>query len=605
MKSDRLLRLLQLLMVLSLPVALVMGNVRLVTSHWFTRLEYGKAGFPPDPYGMSASERVRLAGVCVDYLATGAPLSLLAGLRLEDGSPAFNARELRHMADVQFVYQRLMVSGVIAAAILVCGAVVLGVRERSLKGIASAVWGGCLLTIGLLVVLGAYMLLAWDSFFTAFHRLFFEGDSWLFLHSDTLIRLFPMPFWVDVAVTVVALLIGELVILGVLYLVWKRGAGRHVTLLLLLLLASGCVARKPIPVGFVGELTGHSADLGVHGRNGVLLAVEQINAGGGLAGHPIELLVRDNKGTSEGTRAALRELIDADVAAIIGPMTSTQSEVAIPLAEEAGVVLISPTAASPELSGRNDCFLRLNQTSSAEARLLAWRVYQQLGLTSMAIIYDVDNLSYTHTFWTVFSDAYRSQGGRITGVVGFSSTASPDFVPLLAGLRAQNPEGLLIIASALDTALIAQRARIVRWTLPVFGSYWAYTETLLQNGGQAVEGIEMVVSVDMDSRSPAYLDFRARYQERFGTTPPFAAVHSYETMSVLAAALEKVGYGGAWSRGRREQLRRALLETRDFPGLTGLISLDEYGDTTRTQFLVTVRDGRFVKLATFEPGEGQ
>ncbi len=605
MKNNRWLRLLQLLMILSLPVALVMGNIRLVTAHWFTRLEYGKANFPPDPYGMSASERVRLAGVCVDYLATGAPLSLLAGLRLEDGSPAFNARELRHMADVQFVYQRLMALGIVAGVILVCSAVVLGVRERSLKGIASAVLGGCLLTVGLLVALGAYMLLAWDSFFTAFHRLFFEGDSWLFLHSDTLIRLFPMPFWVDVAVTIVALLIGELLILGALYLVWKRRLGRYSVLMLLLLLASGCTARRPILVGFVGEITGHSADLGVQGRNGVLLAVEQINARGGIAGHPIELLIRDNRGTSEGTRAAVREMIDAGVVAIIGPMTSTQSEVAIPLAGEAGMVLISPTAASPDLSGRDDCFLRLNQPSSAEARLLARRIYQQLGLASMAIIYDVDNLSYTHTFWTVFSDAYRSQGGRITDVVGFSSTASPDFVPLLAGLRVQNPEGLLIIASALDTALIAQRARIIKWTLPIFGSYWAYTETLLQNGGRAVEGIEIVVGFDMDSRSPAYLDFRARYQERLGTIPTFAAAHSYETMSVLAVALEKVGNGGAWSRARREQLRQVLLETRDFPGLTGLISLDEYGDTTRTQFLVTVRDGQFVTLATFEPEEKQ
>ncbi|MCX7682261.1 MAG: TIGR01906 family membrane protein [Anaerolineae bacterium] len=599
-------RLVQWLMIVSLPVALVALNTRLVTGHWFTHWEYGKANFPSDPYGMSTSERIRLANVCVDYLATGAPLSLLAELRLEDGTPAFNARELRHMADVQFVYQRLMAAGVIALAVLVGGAVLLWIRERSLSGTAAALLGGCLLTLGLLAAIGAYMLLAWDSFFTAFHRLFFEGDSWLFLHSDTLIRLFPMPFWVDVAIVIVALLVGELILIAVPSLIWTRRGGGPVVaagLIIVLLLASGCAGRRPIRVGFAGELTGHQSDLGVAGRNGVLLAVETINAGGGIAGRPIELLVRDNYGTREGARAATRELIEAGVVAIIGPMTSTQSEAAIPVAEKAGVVILSPTAATPELSRRDDHFLRLNTPSIGEARLLARHIYQQRGLRRMAGIYDTDNAAYTYSYWRAFADAYRALGGEITDGLGFPSSKRPDFAPLLATLRTGNPEGLLIIASALDTALIAQRARLEGWEIPLFGCYWAYTEVLLYNGGRAVEGMELVVSFDMNSSAPAFQDFCTRYQARFGHPPTFPAALSYETMLVLAAALDKIDGRGTWSAEQRERLRQALLETRDFPGLTGPISLNEYGDTARTQFLVAIRDGQFVRLTAFEPGE--
>lgn len=604
--SKHWLRLVQLLMVLSLPVALVALNIRLVTGYWFTHREYNKANFPPDPYGMSTLERTRLANVCVDYLATGAPLSLLAELRLEDGSPAFNARELRHMADVQFVYRRLMAAGIVAAVVLVCGAALLWAVERSPRSVVSAALGGCLFTLGLLAAIGAYMLLAWDSFFTAFHRLFFEGDTWLFLYSDTLIRLFPMPFWVDVAIAIVALLICELLLIAVPCLIWTRRRSGHVMasmLIIVVLLASGCAVHRPIRVGFAGELTGHQSDLGVYGRNGVLLAVETINANGGISGHPIELVIRDNQGTREGARSATEELIEANVVAIIGPMTSTQSKAALPVAEKAGVVLLSPTAATPELSGQDDHFLRLNAASIGEARLLARHVYQSLGPASIAGIYDTDNPSYTYTFWNTFADTYRGLGGQIAGEVGFPSSEQPDYVPLLATLSTGKPEGLLIIASALDTALIAQRVRIEGWKIPLFGSYWAYTDLLLQNGGRAVEGMELVVSFDMSSQSPAFRDFCARYQARFGQMPAFSAALSYETMLVLAAALERVDGRGAWSAERREQLRQALLETRDFPGLTGPISLDEYGDTTRTQFLVTIRDSQFVTLRAFEPGE--
>ena len=218
-------RLVQLLVVLAVPVFLLVVDLRIVTGHWFVRWEYGKADFPPDPFGLSTAERTHLAEVSVDYLATNASLSLLGDLRLPDDGddePAFNARELQHMADVQVVYNGLTVAGIVAALVLVGGIAALCASSHTRGRVPAALLGGGLLTLGLLGAVGAYMALSWREFFTTFHRIFFEGDSWTFPYSDTLIRLFPMRFWMDVAATVVGLLVAEALALAAVGWLWLR-----------------------------------------------------------------------------------------------------------------------------------------------------------------------------------------------------------------------------------------------------------------------------------------------------------------------------------------------------------------------------------------------
>ena len=215
-------RLIQFLLVLALPVVLLVVDVRIVTGHWFVRWEYGKADFPPDPYGLSTAERIPLAQVCVDYLATDGDISLLGDLRLPDGEPAFNQRELRHMFDVQVVYGHLMTACIIAALVLAGGIAALLASDRTRQCAPTALLRGSALTLGLLGAVSAYMVLSWGEFFTTFHRIFFEGGTWMFEYSDTLIRLFPMRFWMDVAVVIVGLLVVEAIVVGGVGWVWLR-----------------------------------------------------------------------------------------------------------------------------------------------------------------------------------------------------------------------------------------------------------------------------------------------------------------------------------------------------------------------------------------------
>jgi len=364
---------------------------------------------------------------------------------------------------------------------------------------------------------------------------------------------------------------------------------------------SGCQGQAPIRVGFVGELSGRQSDLGVHERDAAQLAVDDVNARGGVTGRKIELVVRDDKGTPQGAQAADRELIDAGVVAIIGHATSGQTMAGLPVTAEAGVVLLSPSATTPDLSGLDDLFFRVVPTHLDQAQILARHVHENRGIEHIAIVFDTDNAAYSQSYRDAFAAVFQALGGQVTGEVSYSAAEEPDFEPLVTQLQAatarlssrRSPDGLLIVAPALDTALIAQQTRLLDWEPALFASAWAQTEVLIQNGGRAVEGLETAIVFDVHSQAPAYRDFQARYQARFGRLPTFAAGEAYEAVRVLAAALEKTG-------GQAEGLPQALAQIRNFQGLIGNLSLDEYGDASRTHFLVAVRDGQFITLEALE-----
>ncbi|HEY75596.1 MAG TPA: TIGR01906 family membrane protein [Thermoflexia bacterium] len=214
------------LIVLTLPLVFLAVSLRAVTGHWLVRWEYGKPDFPPDPYGLTTDERIRLASVCVDYLTTGAGIDLLADLRLSGGEAAFNERELAHMVDVKRVFWSILWAGVVAGAVVVGGTAALAARPATHPRAPTALMGGSILTLAILVGVGGLMLTQWNVFFTGFHELLFPPGSWTFPTSDTLIRLFPERFWMDVGMTVVGMIVVQAVIVGVGAFLWQRSERR-------------------------------------------------------------------------------------------------------------------------------------------------------------------------------------------------------------------------------------------------------------------------------------------------------------------------------------------------------------------------------------------
>lgn len=368
-------------------------------------------------------------------------------------------------------------------------------------------------------------------------------------------------------------------------------------LLMLEVLLSGCALSRPIQIGFVGELSGRDAVLGVQARNGAQMAVDEINERGGIAGHTLEMLVYDNAGKVETLLSADQELIERKVVAITGHTTSWESIAALDLLEKEGMILFSPSTSTPALSQKSDNFYRLIPSSVAQSYPLAEYLANHLNVHRAAVLFEADNAAFTQTYADAFIQHFNELGGQITVRSSYSSSANPDFAQIITHLRsAGQADALLLVTSSAETALLAQQVRLQDWDVQLATSNWAYTGELLQNGGRAVEGILITSQFNSNCQNQHYLDFKSKYQDKYGQAPAFVAVISYETIQVLASALEQ-------TNGRREGLGEALLKTGRYQGLCDEIIMDSYGDVQRTLYLVTVKGGAFDVIEEFPPGQ--
>ncbi len=208
------------LVIIAVPLVLIMGAVRFFTLPWYIDWEYNRAGFPEDPLGMSDAERLRLANACIRFLNAPHNRGILQSLRFDDGTTVFIDRELDHMDDVKIVYDR-MTSLVGFIFLLALGTSVLVIRSGNTLEVYRALSMGGLVTLGLLLVVGIWMLSGFDAFFTAFHGLFFTENTWVFAYTDALIRLFPLRLWQDAGMSIAVLVAAIAAVLSGLG--WFRG----------------------------------------------------------------------------------------------------------------------------------------------------------------------------------------------------------------------------------------------------------------------------------------------------------------------------------------------------------------------------------------------
>jgi len=192
----KLLKVINGLAVILVPVILVLVAVRILLSPLFIQVEYRLPGFPPDSYGFTLEDRMYWGNISRVYLLNREGIEYLADQQLDANTPLYNQRELQHMLDVKVVVRGAMWALGIAV-LLEVGIWYLNQRSKNVQGYRQAVSTGGWLTTLLIVSVLVYLAFNFNSLFTNFHRIFFEGDSWLFQYSDTLIRLFPLPFWRD------------------------------------------------------------------------------------------------------------------------------------------------------------------------------------------------------------------------------------------------------------------------------------------------------------------------------------------------------------------------------------------------------------------------
>lgn len=359
--------------------------------------------------------------------------------------------------------------------------------------------------------------------------------------------------------------------------------------LILILALSGCKPAEPLRVGFVGGISGRGADSGISARDAAQYAVEECNRTGGIAGRKVLLVVKDDEQQPEVAKRVVRGLVSEGVSAIVGPMTSDMAMAIVPLVNEARILMVAPAVTTEALTGIDDYFFRVVSTTRTFASRNAAYQLKTNRMRRVAAVYDGGNKSFTENWLANFRAAFAQGGGEIVATVVFESGKNTTFLPIAQDLLNAGPDGILIVANSMDSALLCLQIRRMNDSIPVTLSDWGATERLIELGGKAVEGVTVVQTFDRDSPAPRYVEFRKAYLERFHREPGFPGVYTFDCMTLVLEALTKQKPG--------ESLKETVLRIRTFEGLQSSYSLDDYGDVKRPHGSISVvRDGKFAVL---------
>lgn len=362
--------------------------------------------------------------------------------------------------------------------------------------------------------------------------------------------------------------------------------------------AGGCSPgdRSPVVMGFIGTIKAYSGDLDRAGRDGATLAVETLNAAGGIGGRRIELRVIDDEFSPERAAEAVRTLARSGAAVIIGPMTSRMAEAAARAADEEEIVLISPSASTSALGGRNDYFFRVYPQTDAQAQALAAR-FAALGVELIHIVKDTSNLAHTADFERAFFDRFTDLGGTRGTTVDFDPAAESSLSDVIQRLpiATDRSEAIVLLSTPLNVAILAQVLRRRLDNRPLGASEWSASSALIALGGSAVEGLRVAKVYNDGARDEGTGAFRGAFLSRFYYEPSFSAACAHEAVTAAAEALA--------SATSREDLRRALVASGPYRGVQGFFSFDVDGDVRRPINVLMVRDGTLVVDVAETAGE--
>ena len=351
-------------------------------------------------------------------------------------------------------------------------------------------------------------------------------------------------------------------------------------------LLAGCAAEKPpVKIGYLGGLTGRTADLGTGGRNGVQIAVDQINAQGGIQGRKVELILKDDANDAETAKKATRELIDAKVAAILGPMTSNVAVAVTPLVSEARVLMVGGSVTTNDLTGKDDFFFRTIAASTVHAATMADYLFESRKIRNVAAAVNHSNKAYAESWIINFERAFVARGGKVVKQVPYTSAADTDFAHLARQLLEGNPQAVILVTNAVDAALFANQVRNQKGKALMVTAEWAGTGKLTELGGNNVEGYIVPQYLDPQGASAPYQAFRDAYKQRFQQEVGFPGVVAYNAAHVVFKSLAEQKNG--------ETLKQTVLRLRKFPGLQGDVVFDDHGDVQSRTFLTEVQNGQY------------
>ena len=379
--------------------------------------------------------------------------------------------------------------------------------------------------------------------------------------------------------------------------------------LLVALATAGCSDAGPkhaqpdsVRIGEFGSLTGSEATFGQSAHAGLQLAVEERNAKGGVGGKRIEVVSYDDRGSSQEAGTAVTRLITEDhVVAVIGEEASSLSIAGGEVAQRYGVPMISPSSTNARVTAIGDKVFRVCFVDAFQSRVLARFAREHLKASTVAILYD-QSQAYAVGFKDEFTTAFRAMGGSVLPPQAYSR-GDQDFSAQLTTIRDQRPDAVLAPGYYTDGANIAIQARRLGLTAPLLGGDGWDSAQFAAIGGDAVLHAFYSNHYSRQDPRPEVRDFVTRYAQHFpGEAPDSVAALSYDAARILFAAMERAPNLSG------EALAAALAATRDFPGVTGTISMDADRNARKPAVILEMRKGPEGRIepayvTTIAPGE--
>ncbi len=350
-----------------------------------------------------------------------------------------------------------------------------------------------------------------------------------------------------------------------------------------------------IKIGEFASLTGKEATFGTSAHEGTLLAVEQINAAGGLLGKKLELLTEDDQTKAGEPANAVNKLISKDgVIAILGEVASSRSLEAAPICQQNKIPMISPASTNPTVTQKGDYIFRVCFNDTFQGGALANFASGTLKAKKVAILTDVKS-DYSKGLAKNFKEKYVSNGGQIGVELDFNG-GDKDFKGQLTAIKSDAPDAIFLPGYYNDVALICIQAKQLGLNVPIFGGDGWESESLLTIGKEAMEGHYFSTHCSPDQGTPEMKNFIEAYKKRYsGKTPDAMAVLGYDSVLVLADSIKRA------NTTESAPLRDAIAATKNFAGASGVITLNADRDAVKALVFIQIKNGKFTYSTTVNP----